>query len=151
MSVLKVYLSQQWAAVVMEELQGKEGTNRKAPFSQVLMLLLMKCCYNGSLFWHFFLFLKSLCVTSTSMWGWWGFFTSGDLAQSCCSQPPSLVRSILQNTSASFEKLFTLKQITCGMTWEKVPLNISLLTNVYIFKNLTNNIIPAIKFVCFFL
>lgn len=35
MSVLKVYLSQQWATVGLEELQGKGDTNKGAPSSQV--------------------------------------------------------------------------------------------------------------------
>lgn len=112
-------------------------------------LFFMMCCRNGPLCWHFPLSLQSLCVTSTSMWGWWGFYTSGDSAPGCCSQPPSLVRPMLHtqnalrlNTNASFERLFTWKQIMCGMTWE----NITLLTNVNIFENLTH--VPTLKFVC---
>lgn len=35
MSVLKVYLSQQWAVVELEGLQEKGGTNKKALSSQV--------------------------------------------------------------------------------------------------------------------
>lgn len=35
MSVLQVYVCLQWAVVVLEELQGKGGTNKKALTTQV--------------------------------------------------------------------------------------------------------------------
>lgn len=38
MSVLKVYLSQQWAVVGLEELQGKGGTNKEGLSSQVYII-----------------------------------------------------------------------------------------------------------------
>lgn len=88
----------------------------------------LRCCWHGPL-WHFPLFLQSLFLTSNSMWGWWGFFTSGDSAQHCCIQPPLLVQSLSQYAlRLSKSIIWNINCLETGYVWYEI--------GKYEFKNL---------------
>lgn len=105
-----------WKSCEEKEAQTRKHypVGYKLCFSEVLLT-------RSSFLWHIPLFLQSPFLTSNSMWGWWGFFTSEDSAQHCCIQLPLLVQSLSQYAlRLSRNIIWKLNCLETGYVWYEI-------------------------------